>query len=358
MWSLEWGIADGPAQPSARRATVPLVVKSVLAVIGAVDAGPGDRDEMLRRAHALLEQAGADGVDRFDVPGKGASEDGDGAMRSEVEGLVPALQSPSLFGGRRGVLVVDSQHLLRAEAEIVADLVLSLDADVAVICFVSAGALPAPLNKAVDQVGEKTTVKKMRERDAADWLGHAARERRLRLEPAAATSLVQRFGSDIASMGQALDQLATIAGPITASEVAVRFHNRPDEPMWHLADAVAEGDTVGALRRLADFLTHGHPLALLSFLENDLRRRALAAAAPDIDTFAGWVGGSAAQIPVRKAWQARGKVPPERLRRALGALARADLQLKTRPEATHRLTMERLIVALCVWYGGRTRRSG
>ena len=351
-------MADGRAQPPARRATVPFVVKSVLAVVGAIDAGPGDRDEMLRRAHALLEQAGTDGVDRFDVPGRGASEDGDGALRPEVEGLVPALQSPSLFGGRRGILVVDSQHLLKAEAEMAADLVRSLGADVAVICFVSAGALPAPLNRAVDQVGEKITVRKLRERDAADWLGHAARERRLRLEPEAAASLVQRFGSDIASLGQALDQLATVAGPITASEVAVRFHNRPDEPMWHLADALAVGDTVEALRRLTDFLTHGHPLALLAFLENDLRRRSLAAAAPDIDTFADWAGGSPSQIPIRKAWQARGKTPPERLHRALDALSRADLQLKTRPEATHRLTMERLIVALCVWYGGRPRRSG
>ncbi len=31
-------------------------------------------------------------------------------------------------------------------------------------------------------------------------------------------------------------------------------------------------------------------------------------------------------------------------------MARADLQLKTAPEPTHRVTMERLTVALSYWY--------
>lgn len=62
------------------------------------------------------------------------------------------------------------------------------------------------------------------------------------------------------------------------------------------------------------------------------------------------------QFPLQKAWRARGRSSPERLRRALSALARADLHLKTMPETTHRLTMERLTVALCQWYGGRGSR--
>jgi DNA polymerase III delta subunit len=140
--------------------------------------------------------------------------------------------------------------------------------------------------------------------------------------------------------------------------VAARYRNRPDEPMWHYADALGEGDTSAALRRLADFLTHGHPLQLLAFLEGDLRRRALALAAPDIATFAEWIGQSASQFPVQKAWKARGRTSPELLHRALDALARADLQIKSMPEATHRLTLERLTVALCLWYGGRGSRRG
>jgi len=345
---------------SLRAATVPAMSDAaILLVAGPGDAGPGDRDEMLRRAYAALEEAGVEGIDRIDVPSKGVGlEDAEGSLRADVEGMVPALQSGSLFGGRRGLLLVDAQNLLKAEAETAADLVTALDGEATVVCFVSAGALPAPLAKVVERLGEKLTVKKIRERDALDWLVGAARARKVSLNAEAAAALVQRFGSDIASLGQALDQLALGEGPVTASEVAARFRNRPDEPMWHYADALGEGDTAEALRRLADFLTHGHPLQLLSFLEGDLRRRALAAAASDIGTFAEWVGGSVGHFPVQKAWKARGRASPELLHRALSALARADLQLKTMPEATHRLTLERLTVALCLWYGGRGARRG
>jgi DNA polymerase III delta subunit len=339
---------------------VPSVTDGTLFLVaGPGDAGPGDRDEMLRRGYTALEEAGVDGVDRLDVPSKGtAGEETDGGLRADVAGMVPALQSGSLFGGRRGLLVMDAQNLLKAEAEAAADLIAGLEGDGTVVCFVSAGPLPAPLAKVVERLGEKLSVKKLRERDALEWLVGAARARKVSLGAEAAAALVQRFGSDIASLGQALDQLALVEGPVTAAEVAARFRNRPDEPMWHYADALGEGDTGTALRRLADFLTHGHPLQLLSFLEYDLRRRALALAAPDIGTFAEWTGSSAAQFPVQKAWKARGRTTPELLHRALDALARADLQLKSMPEATHRLTLERLTVALCMWYGGRKGRRG
>jgi len=333
------------------------VVNHVLAVVGPRDSGPGERDEMLRRGVGLLEEAGADGIDRFDVPLRDRGEEGEGTLRPEVEALVPALQSGSLFGGLRGVLVVDSHRLLKAEAEVIAELAGSLEAGTAIVCFVAEGALPAALAAVVKDVGESVAVKKLRERDAADWLGHAARERGVRLASDAVAALVQRFGSDIAALGQALDQLATLEGTVEGEEIASRFRNRPDEPMWHYADAVAAGRTTEALRRLTDFLTHGHPLQLLAFLENDLRRRALAAAAPDVETFAEWVGASPSHFPVQKAWRARTRTREADLHLALQALSRADMQIKTMPESTHRVTMERLTVALCRWYGG-ARRAG
>lgn len=328
-------------------------MKPLHAVLGPSDAGPGERQEMLERARALLEEAGVDDVERFDVPGRGGGEDTDGPMRPEVERLIPALQSASLFGGRRGVMVVDAQNLQSAEAEVVVDLTSAVDGEAIVLVFVADGALPGKLSKAVKSGGEVHAVKKFREGDAARWLGQAARERKMRLGSDAVSALLQRFGSDVAALGQALDQLAAAEGPITADEVAARFRNRPDEPMWHYADALAAGDTGEALRRLADFLTHGHPLALLAFMENDLKRRALAAAAPTIDVFAEWVGSRPDYYPVKKAWDARSAASDDELRRALDAVSRADVTLKSAPEAMHRLTMERLTVALSRWYGPR-----
>ncbi|HEX5631142.1 MAG TPA: hypothetical protein VFY15_05735 [Acidimicrobiia bacterium] len=326
-------------------------MKALHLVVGPREAGPGERQDMLNRAHALLAQVGVDAVERIDVPGRGGGDEPDGP-RVEVGRLIPALQSGSLFGGRRGVLVVDAHQLQAAEATMVAGLATGLDPESVMLVLVAAGSVPASLAKVVKAEGETHTVKRLNERDALDWVRDAGRERRLKVEAAAAAALVQRFGTDTAAIGQALDQMEG-SGTVTVAMVAERFRNRPDEPMWHYADAVAAGDVGQALRRLADFLTHGHPLQLLAFLESDLRRRALARSAPSIEVFAGWMDTTPTHYPTEKAWKARERVSDDDLRRALGAIARADVVLKSEPEPVHRVTMERLTVALARWYRGR-----
>ena len=309
---------------------------------------------MLTRAHGVFARLEIAEPTRVDVPPKGTADDSDGVLRSAVEVAVPALQSGSLFGDRSGLLVVDAQWLLKAEAVVLAELVELADPEAIVAVFVASGAVPAPLGKALRSVGDTVSVKRLTERSAAEWLTDAARQRRLRLHGDAVSALISRFGTDVASLGGALDQLQSFGGEITGDEVIARFRNRPDEPSWVYMDAVASGDQGDALRRLEDFLQHGHPLVLLAAINNDLRRRALAAAAPDYDTFADRDGG-ARNYGMEKVWKQRNRVKATDLTQALGAVARADLHLKTAPEASHRVTMERLTVALCRWYGGRRR---
>jgi DNA polymerase III delta subunit len=306
---------------------------------------------MFDRAAEIFSAAGIDDHNRIDVPGRGAAEASETQLREPLEPIVPALQSGSLFGGSSGLLVVDAQNLQKAEAEVIAELVEVADPDAVTAVFLTAGAILSPLAKILKERGESISVKKMRERDATRWLGEAAKERRLRIEPEAVTVLVRHFGSDVAALGQALDQLAVDGQTVTAEAVEGRFVNRPDEPMWLLADAISDGKEGEALRRLADFLEHGHPLVVLSFLEGEVRKRSLAAIAPDVDTYADWVGGSAQTYPVKKVWEQRSRTRSESLRRSLDALARADLQIKTAPEETHRVTLERLTVAMCRWIG-------
>ena len=216
---------------------------------------------MLSRATAIFEQLEVQPADtvRVDVPGRGASEtvERESAVRGEVEPVLPALQSGSLFGGRQGLLVVDGQQLLKGEAEIIAELLQGSDV---VVVVVSAGAVPSPLSKVL-KGGETIKIEKLREKDAAAWLSGEIRTRKMKIPPEARQALLQRFGSDVAAIGQALDQLTGEAS-IDRSTILARFQNRPDEPMWHLADAISAGKVGEALRRLADFLTHGHPLQL------------------------------------------------------------------------------------------------
>jgi DNA polymerase III delta subunit len=334
-------------------------VKFVIHVKGPSDAGPGERQEMLERSRRLLAQAGVEpsGIVRIDVPSRGAEEPGEGGvLRPAVEPVVPALQSGSLFGDRQGVEVLDAHSLQAAEGDVIIELLEATDPEAVTVVFLTTGALPARLAKAVRSLGEVIEVKKLRERDAADWLAAEIRDRNLKINPDGAGALLQRFGSDVASMSQALDQLSADEG-VSRDDILARFRNRPDEPMWHYADAVAAGDIAEALRRLADFLVHGHPLQLMGFLESDLRRKALAAVAPNLETLAEWLGTQPTSYPVQKAWRQRGSTSDSELQRALTALSRADRLLKTAPDDMHRVTMERLTVALCLWYQGKGRRA-
>jgi DNA polymerase III delta subunit len=331
-------------------------VKPLVTIAGPRDAGPGERQLMMERAGAVFAQFEVEDPVRIDVPARGTDSTEDSALRHGLEPLVPALQSGSLFEDRSGVLIADAQNLLKGEAELVAELIAHLAGDTVVVVFTSLGAIPSPLGKTLKPLAEAITVTKLRERDAGEWLAAAARSRGLKVHSDGAAALLQHFGSDTAALGQALDQLAAAGEEATADSVTLRFRARPDEPMWHYADAVASGDVAMALRRLADFLTHGHPLQLLAFLEGEIRRRALAAAAPDIATYAEWAGGTPDSYPVQKAWRRRSEAHESDIARALDALSRADLLLKTAPEATHRITLERLTVALCRWVG-RARRA-
>ncbi len=330
-------------------------MKSVVLVSGPHDAGPGEREVMLQRATAVFEQFEVDEVTRIDVPGRGAGEEqSDSGIRLPVQSLIPALQSGSLFGERIGVLVVDSQWLLKAEAEVIAEVLATVDEAAVIAVFVAAGTVTAPLSKTLKARAEQIAIKRLTERSTQDWLTTAARDRHIRLGDGAVEALVKVFGTDVGSLGRALDQLAIDHDVVTGDEVAERFKNRPDEPVWMYGDAVSRGHVGDALRRLGDFLHHEHPLVLLAYLNNDLRRRALAAAAPDYETFVAQDGGRAGYA-LEKVWKARNRTKGEDLRRAVDALARADLALKSQPEATHRVMLERLTVALCRWYGGGRR---
>lgn len=316
-------------------------------IAGPSNAGAGEREQMLVLAASRFTERGVspDQIVRVDVPGRGVGEGGEGTIRSELEPVVPLLQSGSLFGDTQGLLMVDADNLQKAEVDLLVDLLGQADLNSLEMVLVATGTVP----KSLAALGETVAVKKMWEREAAQWLDTELRQRRIELAVDAKTAFLMRFGTDTAAMGRALDQLAEGEEALDATAIIDRFRNRPDEPTWHITDAIERGDVATALRRLSDFLTHEHPLVYLAALETDLRKRALAAAAPDQETLRKWVTGSDRQLS--RLWSQRGKVRESSLRRAQEALVRADRVVKTEPEQIHRVTLERLTVALCRWYG-------
>lgn len=308
---------------------------------------------MLAHARRFLTESGVDEVVRVDVPGRGAGEEGDGTLRAELEPIIPVLQSGSLFGGMQGLELVDANQLTASEAVILTELIETMDHAAVAVVVVSAGSVPAALAKALKAHGRSISVAKIWESTAAKWLHEEISRRGLEIGPDASQALIQRFGADTASLGLALDQLSEIDRKISAEMVLDRFRNRPNEPIFHYTDAVAKGDAAEALRRLGDLLTHQHPLVILASLETELRRRSLALTAPDIDTFREMTGARASDRWVERVWRQRGRLKDSGLRRALDALVRADRVLKSAPEELHRVTMERLTLAMCRWLVGR-----
>jgi DNA polymerase III delta subunit len=288
---------------------------------------------------------------RIDVPGRGAGEEGDGSLRAEIEPLVPLLQSGSLFGDRQGLEIMDAQNLQVAEAVVLAELLATTDLDSIEIVVLVIGTTPRPVAKVVQERGKSVSVGKIWERQASQWLDAEVRDRSLHLDKGAKDALLQKFGTDTAGMGMALDQLRGSSGKFTKQMILDRFKNRPDEPTFHITDAISKGDVGVALRRLSDFLVHGHPLVYLAAVESDLKKRSLAAAAPNEDTFRAWTGSRSTDRGASRVWSQRGKVRESSLRKAQEALVRADRVMKSQPEEVHRVTLERLTVALCRWYG-------
>ncbi|MGA7097126.1 MAG: hypothetical protein WB245_06120 [Acidimicrobiia bacterium] len=316
-------------------------------------AGPGERQQMLDAAAAHFAKSGLghEQIVRIDVPGRGAGEDGDGALRGELDPVIPMLQSGSLFGERQGLELVDAQNLQAAEGALIGDLIRGSDLSAVEIVMVAAGAIPRVLGSLVKELGSTVSIQKMRDRQATQWLEAEIRDRGLVLEKGAGKALIQRFGTDTASMGQALDQLEETSVKITKELILERFKNRPDEPTFLITDAISKGDVGEALRRLSDFLVHGHPLVFLASVESDLKKRALAAAAPSESVLREWMGAKPGDRAASRVWSQRGRVRESSLRRAQEALVRADRVIKSQPEEVHRVTLERLTVALCRWYG-------
>ncbi|MGH8947374.1 MAG: hypothetical protein ACRDXF_00840, partial [Acidimicrobiia bacterium] len=102
---------------------------ALLLISAQTNAGPGEREQMLDGAGQHFALAGLERsqVLRVDVPGRGAGEEGDGALRAELEPVIPLLQSGSLFGDPQGLQLVDAQNLQASEGAVLEELIETAD---------------------------------------------------------------------------------------------------------------------------------------------------------------------------------------------------------------------------------------
>ena len=273
-----------------------------------------------------------------------AERDGGGVETLEGEAAAPdavaaALASMTLALGRR-VLVVDGAERYR-ESEVTEHLVPALKAmppDTTIAFFAreeGRAKAPAALHKAVKGAGgavaEEATVKPWH---LAAWVREQASRMGLMLDLPAARALVAQVGERQQRLLRELEKLALEAGEqvtITTADIEQRAAHSGEWRAFTLADALVAGDAPTALSGYLRLRGQGERLPGLMYLMAQRLREAHAVARR--------LAGGESPAAIRRSLRMPPKVAdrfladvarsePERLRRAIVALA--DLELDSR----------------------------
>ncbi|HVL64917.1 MAG TPA: DNA polymerase III subunit delta [Actinomycetota bacterium] len=272
-------------------------------------------DEALAK---VRREAGADPLSEVSFESKAPTAD-----------LMGALETPSLLGGTRLVVVRDAEDLPKESVEALLRYVAEPSPSSVLVLIAGAR---TKLDGAVRKAGGLVALEAPKGRRLAGWVRERALAKQLKVDDRGAWALIDSVGSDLRNLDASLDQLVTAHGPgsrITAPEVAAAFPRKADERIYTFTDAVGDrraGPAMSLLRRLLD--QGEEPLVLFGALVAQVRRMLRAHAYVDRGSAA---VGDALGLPgwraERLARQARSYHEDE-LARAMSLLARVDVELK------------------------------
>lgn len=251
------------------------------------------------------------------------------------------LSSPSLFSSVRCVIVRALENLPEESVDSLLSYSAAPAEDVALVLVHGGGpkgsGTLSKLRKTKSLVDVK--VEPVKTWDLPKFVVAEARARGTRLEPDAASALVQAVGENLRMLASAVEQLVSDfdGAPLGEAEVAQFFGGRAEVKNFEIADAILGGRRLEALEGLRWSLEAGTaPVYLLSTVAGQLR------------TLANYVGGNRAGI---NDWQAKKLVPQARawseagLAHAIRAVAQADADIKgAASDASY--TLERLVLTL------------
>lgn len=278
------------------------------------------------------------------------------ALGSQLSGGVSGLTSPSLFSSHTAFVLRDIQDLDDTAQREIVDFATDPDEDVAAILVHPGGQKGKGLLtklRALDSVTERTVQAPKYERDFVRWVRD---EMSGRADESAATFLVQAIGQDLRALAGATDQLRAVLAdgePVTVEVVRRYFGGRAEIRGFDIADAAIDGNIPKALEqvRWAGVNQMAAPVIIGSFASG-LRSLAKLHAAPAglrDNELAAQVGAPPFKIKILRR-QLSGWDEPG-LRKALGAVAEADLAVKG-GAADPEYALERMILTVA-----RSRRG-
>jgi DNA polymerase-3 subunit delta len=175
--------------------------------------------------------------------------------------------SPSLFGGRRLVILRSAQDLAASTAQAVLPLLLDADADATIVVQHLGGGRGKTI---LDAVRAKrpmviTCAGLTRAEERMDFLRNEVRRFSGRMTGDAAAALLDAVGSDLRELSAVVAQLVgDTDGRIDAEAVAAYHRGRAEVTGFAVADEVVVGNTAGALTNLRWALNVGVPPVLIA----------------------------------------------------------------------------------------------
>ena len=198
--------------------------------------------------------------------------------------LLGALDTPSLLGGRRLVVVRDAGDLGKEQVEALTRY-LEAPSPSAVLVLVATGR--TKLDAAVRAAGSVLTLEAPKGRRLVGWIRERGREHKLRVDDRAGWALLDSVGTELRDLDAALSQLSTALGTgaaIGAAEVRKAFPRLADERVFAFQDAVGERRLAVAMTALRRLLEQGdEPLMVFGALSSQMRRMLRARRFADLD---------------------------------------------------------------------------
>lgn len=240
--------------------------------------------------------------------------------------------SPSLFGGRRVVVLRAAQDLPKDLVDELLAAVADVPEETSLVVVHAGGQKGKALLTSLASKGPRRVdvpkVGKLSER--RDFVRRELRRDGRHVDDDAVTLLLEAVGNDLRELASAAEQLLVdTTGPITVDAVARYHRGRAEASGFGVADRAVEGDLAGALElaRWGESTGLAHVL-VTSALASTLRSVAVVASAAGVPA-----GQLAAQVGMppwkvdKTRRQARGW-RPEGISAALQAVARADADVK------------------------------
>lgn len=219
--------------------------------------------------------------------------------------------------------------------------------------FTKTPKIPPSLTKAVTGCGGVVIETDAATRSMDSWVADQFRAAGLDLEPRAAKLVAETIGEDGGAVVGIIERVKGAFGPgarIRADEIADYVGPAGGVPPWDLTDAIDKGDAATSIELLQRMMGAGgrHALAIMATLQTHYLRmlRLDGADVRGEKDAAALLGMKGSSYPAKKAMTQARKLGSAKVRRAVGLLAGADLDLRGKQAWPDELVMEVLVARL------------